>query len=458
MDSIKKIYANLDQRLTAPICAVLIFVFGLIGIAVLDVGHAPDVWTHTYRVAGILNGDIIVHPVDSTSRYHSIAEENWGGAVPEDVVQLSVEYYNDHDPGSVLPDSITQRSNGNAEVPYNNTAVYSPVAYLPQLIGFTLGDMFGNSLWGGALPALAKYYLAEFIMLIVWTWLCTAAVMSLPRHRLAMLIVVLLPPVWFPAAFAISADSFSLALVIYFSCMLYRCMCQKPTMLDCALLSLAGFLLANAKFAYAPLFVLALWVPIRWKSAKGRFAMIIVAFLAAIATCLLWMRLGTSGFATSPSVVSYTEYQVRATELLSNPAIALGHIFYSITHFEGVYFMGSQGVAAFWIACVIILVALIAVAVRGHIATLKAKAVGIQAPFGLSVILFWVSVLIVVVFTALVSYLALYLQYNPADNPGVLGIQYRYFIPYVPLGALMLFSLRNLWACCVQTAAQLPRN
>lgn len=450
MDSVKKMYTSIEPRLTAPICALLIFAFGLIGIAFLDVGHAPDVWTHTYRVTGMLNGDIVVHPVDSVSLYHSVAEENQGGAVPEDIVQLSVDYYNDHDPGSVLPDSITQRENGNAEVPYNNTAIYSPVAYVPQLIGFAVGDMLG-------MPAIAQYYLAEFVMLVAWTWLCTAALMCLPRHRLAMLIVLLCPLMWFPAAFAISADSFSLALVVYFSCMLYKCMCQKPTILDCILLSVAGFLIANAKFAYAPLFVLALWVPIRWKSAKGRFAAIVLAFLAAIVTCLLWMKVGTGGFTTSPNMVLYAEYQVRVAELFSNPAVALGHIFYSISHFEGDWFMSSQMVAVFWLSCAILAIALVAVAVRGHIEKLRAtrterteQAEQTQAPFGLSVILFWASVLVVLIFTVLISYLALYLQYNSADYPGVLGIQYRYFLPYVPLEALMLFSLRYLWASCVR--------
>ena len=40
---------------------------GFVLIAVTPAGHIPDVWAHTYRIDGIVNGDVLARPVDSTS-------------------------------------------------------------------------------------------------------------------------------------------------------------------------------------------------------------------------------------------------------------------------------------------------------------------------------------------------------------------------------------------------------
>lgn len=193
----------------APIlCALCLFVPGLFGIVFTDVGHAPDVWTHVYRISGIVSGDIVAHPVSSTSRYHSVAEENVGGAVDRDIVELSIERYNDHDPGSVLPDSISGQQGETIDVPYNNTAAYSPLAYLPQLAAFAAGKTMG-------IGALATYYLAEITMLVVWTALGTLALMMLPRFRAPMLALMLFPAMWLPYSYAISADSLGSSFVCY---------------------------------------------------------------------------------------------------------------------------------------------------------------------------------------------------------------------------------------------------
>lgn len=51
---------------------------------------------------------------------------------------------------------------------------------------------------------------------------------------------------------------------------------------------------------------------------------------------------------------------------------------------------------------------------------------------------FWCCAWLVVAGTALLVYAALWLQYTPPDTAGVLGIQYRYFLPFLPIGALMV--------------------
>jgi uncharacterized membrane protein len=63
----------------------------------------------------------------------------------------------------------------------------------------------------------------------------------------------------------------------------------------------------------------------------------------------------------------------------------------------------------------------------------------------------WVAVWIIVLANACAVYLALWLEYTPIGEPGVNGIQYRYFVPFMPL-------LYLLWIDCIQHLRSLRNN
>lgn len=432
----------LYTRLAPILCALCLFVPGLFGIVLTDVGHAPDVWTHVYRISGIVNGDIVARPVSSTSRYHSVAEENVGGAVNRDIMELSIERYNDHDPGSVLPESISGQQGETIDVPYNNTAAYSPLAYVPQLAAFAAGKAMG-------IGALATYYLAEVTMLVVWTALGTLALMALPRFRAPMLVLMLFPAMWLPYSYAISADSLALILCVLYACLVFRGI-DQPDAKTFAAMGVVGLLLAVGKFSNAPLFAIALAVPLvsgrtvrrgsdqatgpaeqlggnprsqRTHSLRGGSAWIYACFALAVIVDIIWLKLGTSHFTTSPSMVSQAVAAQRSASLLGNPLEPFAHIVYSIMHVEGAYLFGREGVAIFWfgLAAGILLTLVVFLQTRSRRA------------------LFWLWVCLVVMVAALIAYLALWLQYTPDGVPGVMGVQYRYFLPYLPF-AVLLFA------------------
>ena len=431
----------LYTRLAPLLFALCLFVPGLFGIVFTDVGHAPDVWTHVYRISGIVNGDIVARSVSSTSRYHSVAEENVGGAVDRDIVELSIEYYNDHDPGSVLPESISGQQGETVDVPYNNTAAYSPLAYVPQLAAFAASKVMG-------IGALATYYLAEITMLVVWTALGTLALMVLPRFRAPMLALMLFPAMWLPYSYAISADSLALILCVLYACLVFRGI-DQPDAKTFAAIGVVGLLLAVGKFSNAPLFAIALAVPLvggctvrhggdqatapaeqRSNSPHSQrnhglhgSAWIYACFALAVIVDIIWLKLGTSHFTTSPSMVSQAVAAQRSASLLGNPLEPLAHIVYSITHVEGAYLFGREGVAIFWfgLAAGTLLTLVVFLQTRSRRA------------------LFWLWVCLVVMVAALIAYLALWLQYTPDGVPGVMGVQYRYFLPYLPF-AVLLFA------------------
>lgn len=65
-------------------------------------GHIPDVWSHIYRMAGILNGDVMARPVDSVSYLHG-GTGNVGGHVDWEWIEYSQQHYDGYDPTVVRP-------------------------------------------------------------------------------------------------------------------------------------------------------------------------------------------------------------------------------------------------------------------------------------------------------------------------------------------------------------------
>ena len=77
------------NRLMPALAAAVILAMGFVLIAVTTAGHIPDAWAHTYRIDGIVNGDVLARPVDSTSILHS-GSGNVGGCVSRDWIQFSI--------------------------------------------------------------------------------------------------------------------------------------------------------------------------------------------------------------------------------------------------------------------------------------------------------------------------------------------------------------------------------
>ena len=407
------------------LCALALICVGSAGIVVSGIGrHSADVWAHCYRISSILEGEIVAHPVTSTSPYHAIASENVGGHVPADMVQLSIDNAG-NDPSAVNQNSLQEQQNGTYEVPFNNTAVYNPVAYAPQLIAFSIGDALG-------LTASARYYAAETTMLACFVAIGTTAVFVMPKHRGIMLAVLFFPLTWYVYSFAISADSFSLSLVFLFTALFYRNLEQAPSIRSSFALGIVGFLVAVTKFSNAPLFALALAIPVFHKDVRRTWP-ILMWFGFAVVADVLWMKIGTSGFATSPSVVSYAVVQGRNSELVSLVPTFLSHLAYSISHIEGAYRFGREGVAAFWIALV---------GASGFVSYALArryKSTGSAERH--RKLLVWLYACLVIFAFAVITYLALWLQYTPDACPGVDGIQYRYFLPVLPIVSVLVADI-----------------
>ena len=256
------------NRLMPALAAAVILAMGFMLIAVTPAGHIPDVWAHTYHIDGIVNGDVLARPVDSTSILHS-GSGNVGGCVSRDWIQFSIDHYDGYDPAAVNADFLERYGTNSTstanttcvDTPYNNAAVNSPAAYLPQLAAFAIGAT-------ATLTPGTTYVLAEIIMLLVYAGCMFAAVAALPRWRLPTALLLVSPPLIFRYSFAISADSMAQALCLLFACLLFSCMAD-PRAGNGRLTALmtVGVLMGMSKFTFTPLLLLGFLALIPWHSA-----------------------------------------------------------------------------------------------------------------------------------------------------------------------------------------------
>lgn len=396
------------------VCAFLLMAIGLGGMVLSGIGrNCADVWAHCYRVSSILHGEFVARPVDSVSAYHSDASQNYGGRVSADIVQLSVDNAG-KDPSSVDPSSLKLNDDGTYDVPFNNTAVYSPVAYTPQLIGFALSDLL-------CLSAVTHFYVAEIVTLVFFVIISILSIAMMPKCKLGFTACLLFPLVWYPYSFAISADSLSLIFCFLFAALLVRCLISREHLaVTSAALGFCGLVLSITKFSNAPLFALAFVVPLCRKDLRRTWP-VVFFFLTAVAVDLFWMKAGTYGFATSPSVVSYEIVKSRNEGLINSLLVFIEHFYFSVVHFEGAYRFGREGVALFWLIWAVLLISsctYIYFVLRDGCRSVPAF---VPLYFCLAIFVF-----------AFISYFALWLQYTPDGSIGVNGIQYRYFLPALP--------------------------
>lgn len=447
--------------------ALCVLVEGLFFIGVTLPGHVPDIWAHVYRVDAILNGDIVARPVSSRSMLHNTENGVVGGAVNREWMQYSLEQYDGYDPAVVIPESVKDGSNSTVDLPFNNTAVNSPVVYAPQLVGFAAGRVL-------SLSAGITYYLAEVCMLGVYVLLMYCSVRVLPKWRIPVGLLLCLPQMVRLASFSISADSVTQGMAILFSCLLFREIVGKRSVSSAVRLAVVSVILAMCKFIYVPLVLLS--IPTIFDSAnkalddrtrlhinRGRAIPILIGMFISGVWVLSWLKIN-AWYTNCPMMVSYEQMTARKRALLTDPDVcvdAIGNIVWAMVHAQSNMNVKTSSVyiALCWLAILMVLILLFFVSVRtAGLNKREPPAVvgacldgsrGRRLTYVLPLPYAWLIVLLCIG-DILLIYLALWLQYNPSGTVGVDGMQYRYFLPLAALFAIVasesmfrLFSFRH---------------
>lgn len=269
---------------------VLILGFGLWFTFVIPPFQAPDEQNHFARAYSIVDG-YLVTPKSAQARY--------GYQLPGPVADFSTDYNLRIDQGNNNVHSLNQKyaavhfndviKRPKKEIDFENTAVYSPVSYAPQVAGLAIAEQANLSLLDG-------FNLARSFALLAFLSVVLASYLLLPRKTWPILFVLSALPSVVQQAASFSADSFTNSVMLLFVAVLihYALALRLPKDKDNwpALLALAAplALLALCKQLYV-LFGLLLFVFVGSRLVKSpikRYAALGAIVAGAAYLSVLW--------------------------------------------------------------------------------------------------------------------------------------------------------------------------
>lgn len=404
---------------------VFSLVMGGIAIAHTPVGGTPDVWSHIYRINSIYHGDLMAHRVDAVSQFDQISSENYGGTVDWDIINLSLKY-----PGITgvsVPDvsSITVSNQYTADIPFNNTAVYSPVPYVPYLITFAICR---------AVPALDSaltiFYALELVTLVVFIALMSLSLALLPRFRIAVALIyfffffvmgryqgIIIP-------ICTGCDLMTCTFAALLGSLLLRYYFRYPTRRGFFYITVCAGVLALSKFSYAPLMFTPFLLLFAHRRIKKSLSLFVVA-AASLVLLVLWVSYGAN-FASNPTFVTYAMIQARSAALQADPLPFLQKLFTTVMSFrtyEGQFsFQEAACVFLAWVGPFVMII--------------LSLTLGFKKKMPWRRVVFWLGIAILMLMTLFLIYLAMYLQYDPVGTLIIFGVQVRYYLPLTPFLAM----------------------
>ena len=397
---------------------------GLMSIARTPIGDTPDCWSHVYRINAIYNGDIIARRTNATSGFFQIASENYGGAVDWDIINLSLKYPGVTPISVVDVDTITDFNQHSADVPFNNSAVYTPIPYLPYVAALAFCR---------AIPALDSpetiYYAMEITGLMTFVALLAFSIWMIPRFRIVMALFFFLlffgiSGFYLSIPTMIGCDMVTCGLASLLACLLLRCYYEYPSQKGFLLIAFCSGLLALTKFSYAPLIFVPLPVLLAHNKLQGSLPLFALAavFLMAL---FAWVHFAAD-FASTPTAVPYAVVQERSSAFLANPFTFFRKMYVTIASLKIYHGEFSKKQAAFvifaWGGSFAMIISSLVLGFRKKLSWRKAVS--------------WAGVAVLLLCSLVLIYLALYLQYDQSDSPIIYGIQVRYFVPLFPFIAV----------------------
>ncbi len=247
-----------------------------IGIAYsvcIPVGLLPDEENHMRRSYEISYGYL----------FTSVTEDNLvGRELPRELrmIRLSNSNYKALD-----ENTHTYYGEGKEFVEFKNTAAYTFICYLPQVIGIVLARIFGAGI-------LIQAYAGRICNLLCYITIMYFAIKIIPFKKLAVMLIAILP-ISLQEAGSLAADSITNAICTFFVAyviyLIYSS--DKLNKRDYAILTITSILVALVKIIYLPICALMYLIPSnKFDSKKKKFIVLTVIFVISCVLNLTWLR------------------------------------------------------------------------------------------------------------------------------------------------------------------------
>ena len=330
--------------------------------------------------------------------------------------------------------------NQTKEMEFGNTALYSPVSYLPLSAGIRVANVFSDQV-------ATLFYGGRWGNVIANFLLCICALRLAPFGK-RILFLIMTFPMTLQEMVSLTPDGFTISICLFFLAYILRLSygtsgdpenprIRKVTPLDMAALAVSSVVLSQIKIVYVILLLLLFMIPgSRFRTKRTALIFKGVTAIFALALNLLWLST-SSGFLVefqpgvdTPAQIDYVLshipvfYEVCARTLINS--------FASWTSTMTGSTLGTLNISVtpiVWLTATILFVA--------EITTCRENRQDVHR---------WDMLLLILTFLGGCALImaSLYAQWTPYRSPVIRGIQGRYFTPLLPLLAyFVVFTLQS---------------
>lgn len=414
-------------------------IFGSIFLFSSPMFSGSDEHNHYYRIYEITEG-VFVTP---TSKYV-------GSKLPESLEKTfemgsgnnaTIKYKQIKSMLNIKLDEKNKKQYGDKWVnSYNNTALYSPVQYFPEIIGFMIGKIL----------KLNPYIIGMFgriFNLLFYIFIGYIALKNVPKSKLFYLFILISPNL-LQCATTLSADAFTNVIFLLLIALIFKevnsdYMISKKSEVILLILSI---IISLCKIVYLPvIFLLFLLKNDKFKKGKkGKILFIILTLVMCCSINLIWTGLTTNIFK-----VAYDKTELQKNFIFSHIfeyfiifirtfcnqfSLYIENLFVGTTMYHSQLHMPSF---ISFLYVFIVLIALLKEKTNFEIKKYSKYLIGV------------ISVIIIgLIGTAI--YIQCTAQFVSIGNSIIVGIQGRYFIPIIILLPFLLpkfnvkFNIKNI--------------
>jgi len=416
---------NKILQLLAPQTLFLIFAIAVGGLLIFinPPFETPDEGSHFKRAYQISEGKILAEKKDWDS----------GGNIPKGLNQIESFFRSwlaDKNNATSFKEISEQTKNKIGDekefASFPNTALYSPIPYLPQIIGISVAKLFSDSL-------LWIFYFGRIFNLLFYLAIVFLAIKMTPILKWIFLILALMPMSIFLAASA-SPDALTIALSFLFIAYILKLSLGQKTLakVDLGLLLILTIAISLCKTAYLFLPLLILIIPRdKFASIKEDYLFKSLIITAGFVAGIGWYAIANKFFVP---ILAGIDPKAQLAVILSKPlSYCKFLVYHGLRWFSG---SNSQSIIGefgwldtylpLWIISsykLALIVVFLSEEKEREIATLGKI---------ISFLIFSA--------TAFVITLIMYLTWNTVGSFKVEGLQGRYFLPLLPLLFISLYG------------------
>lgn len=413
---------------------ILAFIFGFLFIVLIPPFQVPDEPNHFLRAYQITQGDFIAEKRVKAG-YGPVA----GGEIPVSLVKTIRKVIDriPHNPQRkqniadvIAAFSFPLKRGEKNFFSFPNTAMYSPVPYIPQAVGIAIGKVFDFS-------PLMLLYLGRFCNLLFVLITVTLAIRIMPVSRTIIFLLALMPMTMHQSA-SLSSDALIIALAFLFTAMVIRAVIDSDFYPGAGyLISLIfiAILLSLSKSVYVLIVLLYFAIPIDKSKTPVRYWIIgAMAVILSLGSCFLWTHAASSLYVPLRKGMPHS-LDVFMQYIASHPfdySLLMIKTFFHDLPVLMWWFVGSLGwldtplhisfIVLYW---VVLLFAAVTEETPGKALSLQRKGLFFLVIGGCTALMLT----------------SLFLTWTSPGAPFIVGLQGRYFIPLSPIFFLLFSGL-----------------